>query len=223
MLALMFGVISMGDIERYNYDGVPGGELKRIDYNIKWRFTMIFFVPILTLWISMIVTMGEFIVSTSASIWYFSKDKHVLLHPVSTALGNVVKYHMGSLVVASILVPLCRPVKAVLGWLKGCVRNHNNCCCNTLLCCCCCCLNLHEMIFKFLHSDTITYIAIWGDGFLTSGRKAYFLKERSMEKVKSLSYAGEFLVWITTLVISLSGPCFCLYWILYQDESFFGE
>jgi hypothetical protein len=44
-----------------------------------------------------------------------------------------------------------------------------------------------------------------------------------MEKVKSLSYAGEFLVWITTLVISLSGPCFCLYWILYQDESFFGE
>jgi hypothetical protein len=154
----------------------------------------------------MIVTIGEYIVSTAASIWYFSKEKQVLLHPVTTALKNVVRYHMGSIVVASVVIPITRPIKAVLGWLKGCIKTHNNCCCNSLLCVCCGCLNLHEMFFKFLHSDAITFIAIWGNGFLTSGRRAYFLKERSREKVKTLAHSGEFLVWISTLVISLSGP-----------------
>jgi hypothetical protein len=84
-------------------------------------------------------------------------------------------------------------------------------------------VNCHENFLKFLHSDAVTYTAIWGDCFYTAGRKAYFLKERSKEGVKSLTYAGEFLVWASSLVITLSGPCFCLYWIVYQDESFLNE
>jgi hypothetical protein len=75
MLVLIYGTISAGEIERYDYAGVPGGELKRLSYHVSWRYAMIFFVPVCFVWILAVVAMGEFVVSTAASVWFFSKER----------------------------------------------------------------------------------------------------------------------------------------------------
>jgi hypothetical protein len=224
MLGLMYGVITQGDIERIDYSGVPGGEIKTIEYNISWRYTMIFFVPICLLWMQVTISAGEFIAATATSIWVFSQDKHTLSHPIRTGVKNLFRYHMGSIILASCLIAPFRPIKAVLGWTKGVLRRNPNGCTTCLANCCCCVLNIHNMFLQYLHADLFAFMALLGNPFWSSGKRAYFLKMRQKEyDLKASSYAGEFLIWVSTLIISLAGPTFTMFWIVFMDDTFVRE
>jgi hypothetical protein len=79
---------------------------------------------------------------------------------------------------------------------------------------CICCLDVHERFLKYLSEDLLAFQAIWGDGFTVSGRKVYYLKQRSGQNVKNMTTAGNFFVWISEMVIALASPTFVLYWIV---------
>jgi hypothetical protein len=223
MLTMSIHIVTIGDIDRIDYNGVPGGEIKIIEYYVGWRYILIFIVPICFLWLSIIVTIGEFICASSSSIWFFSKEKTALQSPIYTSINNLFRYHFGTIVLASIVLPIFRSLKAVLGFMKGELRGNRDCCSKCLTNTCCGCLNLHEMFFRYLNSDLLPFLAVWGDEFMISGRRTYFLKKRANQNTKPLSSSGNFLIWMCTLVISLSGPTFTLYWIVYEDETFANE
>lgn len=76
---------------------------------------------------------------------------------------------------------------------------------------------------KYLSDDILAFMAIWGDSFGPSGKKVYYLKQRSGQNVKQMTTAGNFMVWVSQINIALSGPTFVLYWIIYQTHSLYGE
>jgi hypothetical protein len=84
-------------------------------------------------------------------------------------------------------------------------------------------LDIHERLLKYLSEDLLAFLAIWGDNFAVSGRKVYYLKQRSGENVKSMNTAGYFYVWISSLVITLAGPAFVLFWVTNMDYGLLGE
>lgn len=79
---------------------------------------------------------------------------------------------------------------------------------------------MHEALFKYLAPPAITYLALFGDKFITSARRGYFLMERNRYRVDVSTRAGGFIVSIMKLTIALSGTTFCYAWILYKDETF---
>jgi hypothetical protein len=88
---------------------------------------------------------------------------------------------------------------------------------------CICCFDSYERWIRYLSSDAFSHMAVWGDGFYSSGQRSYFLKSRSGHNIKQLATAGNFTIWVFQIVISLAAPTFVMYWILFQDQTFTDE
>jgi solute carrier family 44 protein 1 (choline transporter-like protein) len=124
MLAACMATVTVGNYDTISYDGnFPGGEVKMIHYHENTRWLLIFIIPVFLWWLSFIATSGEFIVNSAAAVWFFSKEKSSLESPISKGISNLFKYHLGSILLGSIVVPMFRIPKAVLGWCKGRVYN----------------------------------------------------------------------------------------------------
>jgi hypothetical protein len=121
MIGLCLYAISIGDIDTVDTSvaNVSGGEVKEINFSSYSRLLLIFFVPMCFWWLSFLSHVGEFVVSSAGSVWFFSKDKTSLDSPIILSLKNLFKYHMGSLLWACIIIPTMRTFKATTGWFKG--------------------------------------------------------------------------------------------------------
>ena len=78
MISTSMWAISIGDVDTESYKAVPGGEIKIIDYYTSYRYCLCFIIPMCIWWLSLIITMGEYIATSAASYWFFSKEKTVL-------------------------------------------------------------------------------------------------------------------------------------------------
>ena len=230
MICFMFTVclytISIGDIEKHDTDVLElfpvGGEVKVIDFQPVTRYLMIFVIPMSLWWLSFLSMVGEYVVSSAAAVWFFSKDKETLDSPILLSLKNLFYYHLGSVLWAAIIIPPTRMMKSIFGAIKG-VAQSSNCCGRFTSGCCLPCLACHEHSIKYLSDDILPFMAIWGDSFGPSSKKVYYLKQRSGQNIKKMTTAGNFMVWVSQMTIALAGPTFVLYWIIYQDHSLYGE
>ena len=215
--------VTVGNIDERDYDGdIPGGDVKVIHYHTATRVLMIFTIPMCLWWMSIIATSGEYIVNSAAAVWFFSKDKQILDSPILGGLKHLIRYHMGSIILGSIIVPMFRIPKAILGWAKGRLSKNRGCCTR-----CCggamiCCFDSYERFIRYLSGDSLAFMALWGDSFTVSSQRAYFLKSRSGHNIKELSTAGSFTIWIFQIVISLVTPVFVMYWIVFENKTFTG-
>jgi hypothetical protein len=113
-------LVSLGNVDEITYEGeIPGDEVKVIHFHTKTRFFLLFTVPMCFWWLSFISLSGEFVINSAAAVWFFSKEKSVLDTPIWKGFKNLFGYHMGSVLLASILVPMFRVPRALLGWCKG--------------------------------------------------------------------------------------------------------
>jgi hypothetical protein len=76
---------------------------------------------------------------------------------------------------------------------------------------------------KYLAPHSITYLALFGDKFMTSARRGYFLLQRNRARVSLSTRNGEFIVSIMKIVITLSGTCFTYHQLLTEDKTFAGQ
>ena len=76
MIGLCMSLISIGTIETESSRvfNVAGGEIKIIDFYTSARLGMIFIIPMCLWWLSFLSMFGEYIVASSASVWFFSKE-----------------------------------------------------------------------------------------------------------------------------------------------------
>jgi hypothetical protein len=125
---------------------------------------MIFVVPLLLWWLSLLTLIGEYAVASAAATWFFSHDKAMLESPILRGLTHLVKHHMGTALAGSLLVRLTDPLRDISSFFYSCCSlkagSEGNC-------------------LETLSSDLIAFHAIWGDALYTSGRRVFFLKQRS--------------------------------------------
>lgn len=140
LAAASMATVTIGNIDEREYEGdIPGGEVKVIHYHTHTRLVLIFIIPMCLWWMSIIATSGEYIVNSAAAVWFFSKDKAILDSPIYRGFKHLVGYHLGSVILGSVAVPMFRIPKAVLGWCKGRLNKKRDCCrrcCGASLICC---------------------------------------------------------------------------------------
>jgi len=155
MISSSMSVISIGEMDTINYDGtIAGGLVKIIHYHELTRWVLLFTIPVCLWWLSFIATAGEFIVSFASSVWFFSKEKRVLENPIRKGIYNMFWYHLGSLLLGSVLVPMFRLPKALMGWCRGkCGRRDESSCARG----CCGCLYIYDRFIRYLSDDAFTY------------------------------------------------------------------
>ena len=213
---------SCGDIESYKAD-VPGNYTKSIQFTSWTRWLIIYELLMFLWWTSVLVQTSEYLLGGFAAAWFFSKDRTILQAPLRTSLWLMVRYHLGSVIFASIAIPILRTprqimriVRVVLG-----VMNEKTEKCGSSVCGCC--LECYEFRLKYLNSHLIPYQAIWGTSFLESSKRGFFLISRGPAHTLIPVHSAEFLLWVLQMVLFLSSPVFVYYWILHTSVLLTGD
>jgi hypothetical protein len=109
---------SIADIDTIDEDLVPGEEVKEISFNVTERVLMMFVLLIGFWWLSALAEMAHWISSSVASYYYFNKTHGALTESLVTML----RYHFGSILLASIVNPILRMPRVLVSGIKGKVR-----------------------------------------------------------------------------------------------------
>lgn len=77
MTTICLYAISIGTIDEVDTDvaEVAGGEVKVLKFSAVSRLGMIFVIPMSLWWLSFLSMVGEYVVASASSVWFFSKDK----------------------------------------------------------------------------------------------------------------------------------------------------
>lgn len=153
MMSSSMAIMSLGEVDRIEYEGdIPGDHVKVLHYHELTRWMLLFTIPVCLWWLSAVASAGEYIVSSASAVWFFSKEKRVLESPVWKGVQNMFKYHLGSVLLGSIVVPLFRAPKAIMGWIFGKLGRDN--CCSSV---CCGCFRVYDGFMRYLSDDAYAF------------------------------------------------------------------
>ena len=203
-------------------DQVPQGSLYTWEFDSATRVLVFFDIGMILWWFSFIAHSVEFVIASTTGEWFFSKKPKDMMAHTRRAVHTLFRYHSGSILLASVLIPTGRFLRNLFGALKFAVRH----CCKGCMGCSIIlfkpCLASYEHWFKYMTSDCIAYMAMMGDPFLKSAKSGYFLVKRNDPRFKTqqLLNSGNMVVWLFQLVIMLTGVVFCAFWIQDDEETF---
>lgn len=60
----------------------------------------------------------DFIIAGSVSKWYFTRNKSKLNFPIITSFGHLIRYHMGSVCLGSLIIAIIQTIQAILKWIE---------------------------------------------------------------------------------------------------------
>lgn len=142
--------------------------------------------------------------------WYFSKrdsagnkvrgtgPAELSTWPVSEAVGRVLKNHLGTVAITSLIIAIVQFIRGVIKYLekrtKGTPPNQ---CQKALFKCIGCCLKCLECCLDKVNKNALVWTAIYGDGFCTAACSSFALVWRNLHRVAAITV-------VTTLVLTLA-------------------
>lgn len=95
--------MSIGKIEEFEDGDIPGGEAKKLVFTEEEKYVLAFNMLMFLWWMTFLITLAEFLFSFAVSIWYFCREKSNIYRPLWRAIKICFRYHIGSVVLASLL------------------------------------------------------------------------------------------------------------------------
>eukprot|EP01016_Furgasonia_blochmanni_P055586 TRINITY_DN9332_c0_g1_i2.p1 TRINITY_DN9332_c0_g1~~TRINITY_DN9332_c0_g1_i2.p1 ORF type:complete len:660 (-),score=111.00 TRINITY_DN9332_c0_g1_i2:60-2039(-) len=128
-------------------------------------------------WINaFLISLSQFIIASSAGIWYFSKDGGAHL-PVTISIIRAFKYHLGSLAFGSLILSIVQFVRFIFEYIHRNFKDKNLDGSPLKFCMCCiqCCLACFERIIRFINNHAFIQIALTGKNFCAAASDAVYL------------------------------------------------
>jgi hypothetical protein len=106
-------------------------------------------------WTSNFITaVGDMIIASAVSKWYFTKDKGRLgFSPVLRSIGTTLFYHLGTCAYGSLILAVIQLVRALIAKAQKTAKKANSKIAGCVLCCCQCCFCILECCMKFLSKN----------------------------------------------------------------------
>ncbi|XP_050024903.1 choline transporter-like 1 [Dermacentor andersoni] len=146
-----------------------------------WWFQLLFL-----LWAAeFMLACQQAVIAGAVASWYFCKDRTALVWPLGRSTARLVLYHLGSIALGSILIPVCRiPRLALLAFQHRIFERRG-----TELQC-----------FNHVIHNAYTVVAIRGTSFCTAGHTAYSVLSES--SLSPLVISGDFLLFLAKCLIT---------------------
>lgn len=202
---------------------IPGWHAKTIDFSVTTRSSVLYIVIMVTWWLSVIVTSVEYVTSYHAVTWFFSKDKRRLNQPIKQAIWTLFRYHFGSVVLNSLIVPGCRTLRNCMRLVTFLISKLSNTARSRVTTLCKPCLWLYNNFLCYLNSHTFPYQSLWGTSYFDSSKRGFYLLSRSPPQILTSAVSAETYIWPFQLILTLSGPVFVYAWVKYTTWTPSGE
>ncbi|XP_064606234.1 choline transporter-like protein 1 [Liolophura sinensis] len=149
------------------------------------------------LWITeFIVASQEVVIASSVAIWFFTRDKSTLRTPILTSIYRLIRYHLGSVAIGSLIIALVKFARLILSYIEGKIRGKVGCVAVFCLKCLRCCLWCFEKALKFLNRNAYIVMAIHGYSFCKSARRAFSIIVSNALRMVAINCVGDFVLFL---------------------------
>jgi len=150
-----------------------------------------------------ILAMGEIVFAMAVAKWYFARDKSRIGNlTVISSVATSMWYHSGTAAFGSLIIAIIKMIRAFLAYLQRKADEMNSSIAKAILCCCQCCFLCLEKCMKFINKNAYIQTAIFGSGFCTSAKEAFFLILRNAARIAAISYVSGGVVFVGRIFIT---------------------
>mmetsp|Transcript_35482 Transcript_35482/g.40307 ORF Transcript_35482/g.40307 Transcript_35482/m.40307 type:complete len:501 (+) Transcript_35482:1-1503(+) len=231
-LATLIFSSSVGEVDlKENVADFPGGKLKTIEYSNLFTLKGAILVVMLFWWLEFISRVGQMVVAGTISIWFFRADD--ITTRTRRSAYFVFRYHLGSALLAAVIIPIAMPFRALFGILRALIGRwkSQSSCGNCMVSMFSCCLEIYEKALKFVYSHACIHVVIWGDALGWSGSRAFYIMQKAGDSAKSntieslphLDSINTLVMYITRLLVAFLGALFSYGYLMTKDETYSGE
>ena len=215
-LTLLLFQVSSGDHETRSVPVLPQQEVRHWSYHPAERILVFFTVGMSLWWFSFLAHFIEYITASMTIKGFFDPNEDQFEQLRST-LRDTGKYHMGTILVDAVVIPLGRLPRNIAVGIKSILMLGLSEESGIVKCCLC----GYTAVFQYMTSTTLALQAYDRTSFLQSAKHARNLLSRHSKKnpERSLNQADR-LIWLTQLVVTLIGPVFVAYWIQHEPDTF---
>lgn len=145
-----------------------------------WGFQLLFL-----LWAAhFMLACQQTVIAGAVASWYFCKDRTKLVWPLGRSAARLFLYHLGSIALGSVLIPLCSIPRLAVAALQRCTRGRRPPC------------------FDQVSHNAYTVVAIRGTSFCTAGRIACSVLSESSLATSVFNGSSDFLVFLAKCLIT---------------------
>ncbi|XP_021707993.1 CTL-like protein 2 isoform X3 [Aedes aegypti] len=146
---------------------------------------------------------GDMVLAFTFATWYWTfRKKELRFFVLTTGFLRTVRYHMGTLAFGSLIIAICKIIRACLEYVDHKLRKYDNGVVKAVLCVCKCCFWCLESFLKFLNTNAYIMCAIHGKNFCSSAKDAFSLLARNILRVIALDKVTGFLFFLSKLLIA---------------------
>ncbi|XP_070508748.1 choline transporter-like protein 1 [Chironomus tepperi] len=150
-----------------------------------------------------IIGCQHFVIAGTITRWYFTRDKSKVDRPIRQSFWHLMRYHLGSICMGSMLITIVKVMRALVAAAKQQSKESRNPFVYLIACCLKCILELLEELLEYLVRNAYIIVAKDGTGFMDSGKRAYHLLSRNIMDVIALNNFGDIVLAVCRLLIVL--------------------
>ncbi|KAJ3289903.1 hypothetical protein HK104_007133 [Borealophlyctis nickersoniae] len=152
-----------------------------------------------------IIAIAQCTMAGAVASWYWTRDKKTMTSfPLIRALSRVIRYHLGSMAIGSLLIALTQFIRILIFQAQKRVKASQNRAAQMVLGCLQCVFRVLEAFLKMLNKNAYIEIAVYGYSFFTAARMALEILTRNAFRLFVISKIGSFFIFLGKLAI-----CFC--------------
>jgi len=217
-LTLSVFAVSTGSRESQQGSHVPLNEFDTWEFSTPERVLMFFLISMALWCFATVGHMVEFVTARCIAMRYINADRDNGLKTLSQATFHMLKFRIGSVQMAALLLPLFRlPRHLLLGMKRARKSFAWEWLCRPLMRECTCFRSCYSRWLKYMTSDGLAWEAIKGGSFVSASVLGHALVKRhkKMQTMEMLNRAN-YAIWAQQLALTLLGPVFIAYFIAYE-------
>ncbi|KAJ9589125.1 hypothetical protein L9F63_017584, partial [Diploptera punctata] len=144
------------------------------------------------------------IIAGAVAKWFFTRNKSNLGYPISRSSYNLIRYHLGTVAMGSLIIALVQLVRTIIAAVQYQVKDHENAVSRCLFRTCQCCLYCFEKILKYLTRNAYIETAIFGYNFCKGGQQAFKHLSSNALRVAAINSVGDFVLFLGKALVVIA-------------------
>ncbi|KAJ3447974.1 choline transporter-like (slc family 44) [Anaeramoeba flamelloides] len=207
-------------------DEIDGEEFYKLDYeNDKSTNYATIYHFFGLLWTNAwIIGITQITIAGTIAQWYWTRDKdNIPGNPVLSAFKRTLKYHLGSAALGSFILAVIQFIRFCLEYID---RRSKKLAGESrwiryLMCMAKYCVRLLESWIKFINRNAYIMIAVYGQSFCKSTKRAFHLISRNIGKLILVNVIGDFLLFLGKIIVAACTMIIALAMCMSNDDMTF--
>ncbi|VEN34311.1 unnamed protein product [Callosobruchus maculatus] len=156
-----------------------------------------------------IMACQQMVIAGSVAHWFY-RHKYKDESHICYATGKLVKYHLGSVALGSLIITIFKIPRLILmylheTWNRG--KDKGSECAKCGLKCCICCFYCLEKFIRYLNHNAYTVIAIDGSNFCKAAGTAFEVLTSHALQVATINSLGDFILFLGKCFVTAITGC----------------